>query len=133
MKNLKSIGPLLITITTMCLGIFVFLVVLSVRSHRATAPISTYQGVAIKATDWPLHATKVCMFFGRGTGSPVVGCWDSEDNDSVFNKNDAVPDQIFLVDISVSKETKEALTAEHNEKAYCIRDTYTHLSCKPGN
>lgn len=88
---------------------------------------------AVKASDWSLHATKVCMFFGNGADSTTVGCWDDEDDRNVFNRNDAPNDHIFLVDISLPKEIKEALNVGYNRKLYCVRGTYTHLICQSGS
>lgn len=104
------------------------LLTISVGCKKANPPEPIYQKIPIKVTNWPLQTVKVCMFFGNG-GDPIVGCWDSEDDRDVFNKNDATPNQIVLVDISVTKEMKKALDEQHNRKGYCIRDTVTHVSC----
>lgn len=104
--------------------------VLSYQRHRTASQAPAYREVSVKASDWPLHATKVCFFFGTESDAPIVGCWDDEDvGGQTSNRNDAAQDHLFLVDVTLSRETKKALTEGHNRKLYCVRDDYKLLTC----
>ena len=88
----------------------------------------------VKAAEWDLHATKVCMFFGTGfPTAPVntVGCWDKENGHDFFNRDDKPNDHIYSVDIDAPKTTQAQLGQGHNAKLYCIRTDWTHLVCDP--
>jgi hypothetical protein len=64
----------------------------------------------VKAAEWDLHATKVCIVFGTGyPTAPIntVGCWDKEDaGHDVFNQDDKPNDHLYSVDIDAPKATQ---------------------------
>ncbi len=44
----------------------------------------------VKAAEWDLRETKVCMFFGSGLSTPLVttvGCWDKQGIHDFFNQD----------------------------------------------
>ena len=87
----------------------------------------------VKAADWPLHATKVCWFFGLDHALPPVssvGCWDAEDADGgVHNRDDIANDHLHSVDIDLPEAIRVRLSEGHNAKLYCVRTDWTQLRC----
>jgi hypothetical protein len=91
---------------------------------------SIFHDVNVKATEWSVHDTKVCYFFGRDNNSnPDVGCWENESGTEAFNKDDRENDHMYLVNVEVPKDIYKRLSGGHNAKLHCVRDADTHLHC----
>lgn len=85
----------------------------------------------VKATEWPLGEERVCVFFG---GSNLAGCWEQYDDlkQQPYNRDDHPNDHTYLMKAGLPENVKQALAQEHNQRAYCARDEYMHLSCPRG-
>ena len=90
-----------------------------------------FHGLNVKATEWQVHDTRVCAFFGIGkTTNPTVGCWENEGNGSYFNRDDRENDHLYLVDADMPNEKHQRISEGHNVVLHCIRDSYKHIACQ---
>ena len=104
-------------------------IVLLILSGCSKRPV--FHGLTVKAMEWPVHDTRVCVFFGQGpTTNPIVGCLENEDGSSYFNNNDRQPDHLYLVDLDMPKEKYQTISEGRNVVVHCIRDSYTHIACR---
>lgn len=79
----------------------------------------------------PLGEERVCVFFG---GTNFAGCWERYDavKGDFYNRNDHRNDHTYLMRTSLSQDVKQAVAEEHNQRVYCVRVEYMHLSCPRG-
>jgi hypothetical protein len=108
---------------------FVECAVMLCAATAQTKAKPAYHNLIVKAANWPLHATKVCAFFGISPKSATVGCWDNEDNENFYNRGNHENDNLYRFDVDMPKEIYERLSQGHNAKLYCVRDSYTRMSC----
>ena len=129
-KKAVSISLLLATI------VVVVVLMIANRNERWRKPHQERDEFhfVVKAAEWDLHATKVCVFFGSGFPTAqenTVGCWDKEDGHDFVNREDKPNDHLYSVDIDAPNTTQVQLGQGHNAKLYCVRTEWTHLVCDP--